>query len=232
MNTADFRFYGSLNDFLPPAGKNGWIVFSFRDHPAVKDSMEAIGVPHVEVNEIFINDIPAGFYKPLEAHDRVEVYPLVVTNNSPGKFVLDVHLGKLARLLRLLGIDALYDRHFTDRAIVTRALEGRIVLTRDIGLLKYRDIAWGYWLRSQEPTEQVKEVLLRFALREVIRPFSRCMACNGSIEPVEKEKILPQLEKNTAAHFREFYQCRACKKIYWKGSHYGKMLAMIEKLVG
>lgn len=231
MHTASFRFHGTLNDFLPHRSKNQWINYAFNNIPAVKDSIEAIGVPHVEVKDIFINDKASHFYDPLQMHDMVEIYPFTQITSSPKKFVLDVHLGKLAALLRLLGFDTAYQNNFTDRQIVEQANDERIVLTRDIGLLKHKTIQWGYWLRSQQPKEQAREVLHRFALLQAVHPFARCISCNGLIEPVKKEKIISQLNTNTATIFHAFYQCQHCGKIYWQGSHYEKMLATIAQLI-
>lgn len=141
MYTAQFKFHNSLNDFLLPRNKHSWIRYSFNDTPAVKDAIEAIGIPHVEVKETFINGNVVGFYHPLQENDKVEVHPFVHIPSSPQKFILDVHLGKLARLLRLLGFDTLYQNNFTDATIIELAVQDeRIVLTRDIGLLKNKSI--------------------------------------------------------------------------------------------
>ncbi len=221
MPTAQFTFHGSLNDFLRPENKYCPIRYSFNNAPAVKDAIEALGIPHVEVNNIFVNGHAVLFSHPLHAGDVVEVHPFLQISFSPPCFVLDVHLGKLARLLRLLGFDTLYQNNFTDKQIVRIAKEQeRIVLTRDIGLLKHKSIQWGYWLRSQQPVAQAKEIVQRFSLENNIHPFSRCLSCNGLIQPVHKQDILDQLPPNTVIYFHEFYQCRDCKKLYWKGSHY------------
>lgn len=231
MPEARFTFYGALNDFLLPRDRDSQISYSFTNMPAIKDAIEAIGIPHVEVKEISINGHPVGFYHPLQDGDTVEAYPFATIPLTSAKFILDVHLGKLARLLRLLGFDTLYENKFSEKAIAATAKQqNRIVLTRDVGLLKYKSIEHGYWLRSQEPLEQVKEIVEKFALKDFIHPFTRCMVCNGIIERVAKEKILDQLPPATAAYFNEFYQCQNCKRIYWKGSHYERMMRFIESI--
>ena len=145
--------------------------------------------------------------------------------------MLDVHLGGLARLLRLLGIDALYKNNLHDREIVALAVEeGRAVLTRDIGLLKQKVLQYGYWLRSQHSEEQVTEVLNRFSLCQGIRPFSRCITCNGLLAEVPKAHILHHLPDDTKRIFQEFYQCTQCGKVYWKGSHYHNMQKVVERI--
>jgi hypothetical protein len=230
MHTARFRFYGSLNDFLRPRNKDAWISYTFTNTPAIKDAIEAIGIPHTEVKEIIINQHPAPFYHLLQPNTLAEVYPYDQIPSAPQKFILDVHLGKLARLLRLLGFDTLYENNYTDRMIAdTLKAETRIVLTRDINLLKHKVIEWGYWLRSQHPPNQLREVLHRYRLADKIQPFTRCLACNGCIDLVNKEAIADKLQPDTARYFNEFYQCRSCKRVYWKGSHYERMLQWVEK---
>ena len=232
MATAQFTFHGSLNDFLPQAKKNSGISYFFSNAPAIKDAIEAIGIPHPEIKEIFVNNRAVTFKYLLSAGDSVEVYPFIQIHPSPQKFVLDVHLGKLARLLRLLGFDTLYQNDFSDKEIIAFAREQeRIVLTRDVGLLKHKIIQCGYWLRSQLSPEQAKEVIRRFALAGSIRPFSRCLVCNGLLEPVAKERVLDQLPANTIMYFTDFYQCTNCKQVYWKGSHYEKMIQTVKAMV-
>lgn len=232
MPTAQFTFHGNLRDFLLPGKKHSPISYSFNNTPAVKDAIEAIGIPHVEVNTIVINGHTVSFSHPLHAGAVVEVYPFLQIPFASSCFVLDVHLGKLATLLRLLGFDTLYQNNFTDKQIVSIAKEQeRIVLTRDIGLLKHKSIQRGYWLRSQQPVAQVKETVHRFSLGNNVHPFRRCLSCNGLIQPVAKQDILDQLPPNTVLYFHEFYQCRNCKKVYWKGSHYERMLQLISDIL-
>ena len=233
MYAAQFRFHGSLNDFLLPSRRNEVISFAFHQAPAVKDSIEALGIPHVEISEIRVGSQPAGFYYPLQQGDRVEVFPFTRPQSTSGRVILDVHLGKLARLLRLLGIDSLYRNDFSDRDIIELARkEDRVVLTRDIGLLKNKSVQWGYWLRSQDSLKQLGEVLQRFELKNAFRPFGRCLSCNGTIQAVEKRDVVEVLPPHTQKYFNEFYQCQACKKVYWKGSHYEKMLHTVAKALG
>ena len=230
---AAFRFYGSLNDFLPARKKAQWIQQDFPSSPSIKDAIEALGVPHVEVSKLIVNGSPVDFYYLLQAGDQIEVFPDEESfpDNFPKTFVLDVHLGKLARLLRMLGFDTAYQNNYHDKEIVEKAVsEKRIVLTRDVGLLKYKSIACGYWLRSQIPEEQLTEVIKRFALCGDIHPFSRCMDCNGNLRTIEKNEIIHQLPPLVKEYYREFYQCDHCKKIYWKGSHFDHMQQFIEKI--
>ncbi len=151
------------------------------------------------------------------------------------KFILDVHLGKLARRLRMFGFDTLYETDYADPQIVEIALaDGRTILTRDRGLLQRRPVASGqvpgYLVQAEQVDERVREVLTHFGLIDEIAPFRRCMACNGPIEPVAKAEIVDQLEPLTAAHYDEFYRCANCGRVYWRGSHFDKMQASIDDL--
>jgi uncharacterized protein len=240
---AFFSFYGNLNDFLLKKDRHKRIAHSFNGIPAVKDAIEAIGIPHVEVEWIFINGVPSFFYSSLQPGDTVDVYPKDtppaqsraprVRDNSltPRSFVLDNHLGALARLLRLLGLDTLFNPTDTDQQLARISAEDhRIVLTRDIPLLKQKIITWGYWLRSQQPQEQLMEVIRRYDLAPSFRPFTRCLSCNGFIHPVAKDSVLEQLPPGTQEYFNEFYRCSGCGKVYWKGSHYERMMQFIQRV--
>jgi len=240
---ASFCFHGSLNDFLLPLKRDTSIAYVFNDTPAIKHAIESIGVPHAEVNVIIVNGVPVDFGYPLRDKDEVEVYPLFSKSVFPetwsllnnhflsGKFILDVHLGKLARILRLLGFDTFYENDYDDKVIVQIAeAEKRIVLTRDVNLLKHKSITMGYWLRSQFAEEQLKEVAGRFKLNGKFKPFERCVECNGKIIRVEKEAVIDKLLPKTILYYHDFFQCTCCKRIYWRGSHYEQMLQFIERM--
>jgi len=245
MRGVVFRFYEELNDFLPLARKKVSFEYAFRGTPAVKDAIEAVGVPHTEVDLVVVNGRSVGFEYQLRDGDRVAVYPTFeALDISPAtrlkarplretRFIADVHLGKLARLLRMMGFDTLYDRDFEDAEIVARSTgELRIILTRDRGILKHGSVSHGYWVRSTAPREQAREVLDRFDLRSQIKPFARCMLCNGGIVEVARVDVSEKLLPRTAANFDDFYGCASCGKIYWRGSHYDKMRALIDTLRG
>jgi uncharacterized protein with PIN domain len=231
---AFFHFHHELSDFFTEPDTALSVQYGFDGKPSMKDAIEALGVPHTEVDAIVVNGAPVGFGYHLADGDAVSVYPaslgpgLTSTVALRGKprplFVVDVNLGKLARLLRMLGFDAAYRNDFNDREIAQLAAgEGRIVLTRDRRLLRFKVIEHGYWLRSDDPAAQIREVVRRYGLGPIIKPFRRCLVCNGVIEPVEKEKILERLEPKTILYFDDFFVCSGCSKIYWKGSHYDHM---------
>lgn len=240
---AYFTFYKQLNDFLSKYQKNKTIFYEFNGKPSVKDSIEAIGIPHTEVEHIMVNGVPVGFSYHIKNRDEIHVYPLYpdIKPSVPVKlrqeiehaeFISDVNLGKLARLLRMCGFDTLYNNSYDDHYIARLAAgSGRIVLTRDRRLLKYNDIIYGYWLRSDDPHKQLKEVLDRYSIYESINEFKRCIRCNGFINKVDKETISDILEPLTKKYYNEFYRCDSCRQIYWKGSHYEKMKNYLDSLV-
>lgn len=240
---AKFRFYEELNDFLPSNKKKKFFEYNFECNPSVKDVIESMGVPHTEVDLILVNGDSVTFSYHLKDNDVVSVYPvfesLDISNVThlrekplrEPKFVLDVHLGKLAKYLRMLGFDTLYQNSFEDSEIIKISLEQkRTILTRDVALLKNSKVMHGYWIRSQEPKEQLKEVIHRSDLLDAIRPFYRCKDCNGIIKKVPKESVLEKIQPGTRKHFNEFFQCNSCGKVYWKGSHFNKMNDFIEDL--
>ncbi len=244
-NRADFRFYEELNDFLPEGKRKTTFSLIFKGNPAVKDVIESIGVPHTEVDLILANSKSVDFFYQLKNGDIVSVYPVFESLDISSaahlrakplrrtKYILDVHLGKLANYLRMLGFDTLYRNNYHDSRIVSIAVaEKRIILTRDVGMLKIKEVTHGYWIRSQDPKKQLQEVINRFDLKSSIKPFHRCMTCNGIIEKVNKESIRDDLEEMTKKHYNDFCRCGSCGKIYWQGSHYDKMKRFIVDLQG
>ena len=147
------------------------------------------------------------------------------------KFVVDVHLGKLARLLRLFGFNTVYSNDFSNSELINISREGeRILLSRNITLSKKEEIR-SFVISSEEPLEQLQQVITHFNLKADFRPFSRCTICNGTLQVVSKETIAHSLQKNTSQFFNDFRQCIVCGRIYWKGSHYQKMLKTIQSMV-
>jgi uncharacterized protein with PIN domain len=240
---AHLRFYAELNDLLPSDKRQRSTAYRFTGRPSIKDAIEGCGVPHTEVDLIVVDGAFVGFDYRLRPGDRVAIYPVFESLDvSPAvqlrpeplrrtAFILDGHLGKLARLLRMLGLDALYCQDSEDSEIVHLvASEQRIILTRDRGLLKHASVTHGYCVRSLEPPQQAREVLRRFDLYAQVRPLSRCIHCNGGLERVDKNAILSQLPPRTSLYYDVFHRCLRCGRIYWPGSHYQNMLATIARL--
>lgn len=245
MKKARFRFYEELNDFLPPHRKKKSFTYTFKLQPSIKDAIEAIGVPHAEIDLIIVNGESVDFTYQLKDNDEVAVYPvfealdispIIHLREKPlrqVKFILDVHLGKLAKDLRLLGFDTTYQNQLDDQAIIKHANdENRIILTRDIGLLKNKKVTHGYWLRTTNPDQQIKEILTRFDLYQSINPLTRCLLCNELLQPIKKEKIIAKIPQKTAEAIDDFFICKTCKKIYWHGSHVDRMLKRIKMIIG
>jgi uncharacterized protein len=241
--TVQIRFYEELNDFLPPEQRKITFQQPFKQSGSIKDMIEALGVPHTEIDLILVNGHSVDFKYLVQDGDRISVYPVFealditpVTRLRPAplraiRFVLDTHLGRLAAYLRLFGFDSLYRNDYDDQILADiSANQHRILLTRDKQLLMRKQITHSYYVRATQPRKQLVEVLTRFDLRKTQQPFTRCMHCNGEIRPVAKEKIAPRLLPRTKAWYHEFWQCAQCHKIYWKGSHYQRMQQLINAI--
>jgi len=233
MLTAQFLFHGALNDFLPARLKATPIPCSFAPHQTVKHLVESLGVPHLEVGQVLVNGQPVTDSRRLPNGCLVDAYPREQESltKEEARFVLDNHLGKLAAMLRMLGFDTLYRNDYQDDELAnTAATEGRILLTRDRRLLMRKAIPRGYCVRQDDPQEQIRAVLQRYNLFRHISPFQRCLRCNHALQPVAKVQVLDRLEPLTRRYFDEFSLCPACDQVYWKGSHYERMQALVAEL--
>lgn len=223
----DVRFYADLVDLAGAAEQE----VPFGAPRSVKDLIESLGVPHPEVALILVNHRAVTFDHTIEAGDRVAVFPPFrrldlagVTTVRPDppepRFVLDVHLGTLARRLRLLGFDCWYRTRADDDELAAVATgQRRVLLTRDRGLLMRRAIVHGYCPRSDDPELQALEVVRRYDLVADLRPFTRCIRCNGLLRAVAKVDVLDELPPRTRVEHERFTRCRDCGQIYWPGSH-------------
>ncbi len=243
MPQSTFRFYAELNDFLPKNRRFNAFVVPFELPASVKHMIESLGVAHTEVDLILANGEPVDFGYIVQDGDRISVYPVFESLDiSPAarlrpeplrrpRFVLDAHLGRLAVYLRMLGFDTLYRNDYADEELaLISSQENRILLTRDRGLLKRSLVSRGYYVRAQDPRRQAVEVVQRFDLRRAFKPFSRCLRCNGLLEPVEEDTVAGQLLPGTQKYFHEFSRCRSCGQVYWKGAHYQRMVQLIESI--
>lgn len=239
---ATFRFYEELNDFLAPERRRREFVCRCARGATVKHMIEALGVPHTEVELVLVNGESVGFERLLHADDRVAVYPrfealdvtpLLRVRAHPlrvTRFVADAHLGGLARLLRMAGFDTLYDNHFHDSEIAAIAVrEGRILLTRDRELLKWREITHGCYVHALKPAEQLREIARRLDLAGSARPFTLCLHCNSPLLVLDKALALPRVPPAVRNLHERFSTCGICRRIYWEGSHWRRMSTLLRE---
>jgi len=244
MKQAEVRFYSELNEFLAPWRRGRTTAYSFDVSGSVKDLIEALGVPHTEADLVLANGESVDFSYRVRDGDRISVYPpfegldissLLRLRRQPLRdlrFVADAHLGRLAAYLRIAGFDTVYRRDCQDEELASvSANEKRILLTRDRGLLKRNIVTRGYCVRATNSRQQFAEVLQRFDLAGAVAPFQRCVHCNELLEPTRKELISDRLQPETKQYFEEFSTCPGCHRVYWKGSHYRRMLRLIDSVI-
>jgi len=232
MEIAFIRFYEELNDFLPPSKRKMLYAVQFRETPGVKSIIESEGVPHTEVDLILVNGVPVTFREKIRPGDHISVYPVFESFDISAinvirlrplrepRFVLDVHLGKLARYLRMLGFDSVYDNLYDDKEINRiSGNEKRSVLTRDRKLLMRKDLERGYWIRSEMILDQVAEVIRRFDLVNSIRCYTVCTLCNGVLHIVDEATVRMKFPGYRFLPGTVFYRCVKCSHLYWSGSH-------------
>lgn len=244
MVTATFRFYEELNDFLAPERRRHAFDCPCARAATVKHMIEALGIPHTEVEMVLVNGESAGFERMLKEGDRVAVYPkfeafdvslLLRLREQPlrvVRFVADAHLGGLARLLRMAGFDTLYDNNFDDNEIeVIATQQGRVVLTRDRELLKRRSITHGCYVHALKPAQQLCEIFERLDLARSVRPFTLCLHCNAPLRAIDKALVLQRIPPRAGAIYQQFSTCDVCQRVFWKGSHWKSMRGLLDKIV-
>ena len=233
--------HGELNDFIGRDRRIPCFEYLVKGQPSVKDVIESFGIPHPEVCLIHVNGKSVNFEFQVEHLDRIEVFPasqLAVSGQDEcvlpfrpeqTKFLLDVHLGGLTRLLRLAGIDSGFEKDDPGDEVLARrsSEEDRILLTRDINLLKRSVVRYGYWLRKTGSKNQFREIVDRYDLRPLFKPFSRCVHCNELVKPVEKSDIVGRVRADTLSYYKQFWICPACEHIYWKGSHFERINSLL-----
>lgn len=213
----------------------------FEERASIKDMIESLGVPHPEVDFINVNGEYVNFSYIVSDGDIINVYPIYAKSTiipsisvmpeplSIIRFVLDIHLGKLATSLRLLGFDTLYRNDYEDEKLAEISYsQARILLTRDKGLLMRSLVTYGYYVRNTNPQQQIVEVLQRYDLFKLVLPFKRCLRCNGLLEPVDKQSIVDKLPETVRSQVDVFQRCQDCDRIYWKGSHYERLQQFID----
>jgi uncharacterized protein with PIN domain len=243
MTFAYFRFYEELNEFVKPERRKRSFRHDFNTRASVKEMIEAFGVPHTEVDLILVDGTSVDFSYKVGNGEHISVYPMFESMDVTSiqrlrpkplrnsRFVVDGHLGKLARYLRLLGFDTLYCTESDDDELVRiSTLEHRILLTRDRALLKRKQITHGCYIHSTEPRHQLYALVERLDLYRAVQPFQRCMRCNGLLKAVERSGIAQRLKPKTIRCFDEFKICGSCEHIYWKGTHYVRLASLVEQV--
>jgi len=240
-------FHEDLLYFLrkPPKNTKQRLARVFERTASVKDLIESQGVPHTEVGRIELEGKEKSFGYIPNHGETMHVYPLTppvdVTKPSllrpnPAtevSFVVDVNVGRLAKLLRLLGFDTLYDPSWQDKELANLASKyNKILLTKDRELLMRKSINWGKLIRSISPWDQLAEVIFFYGLSEQIKLFTRCTNCNQVLEPVPKEEVLDQLEPLTRLMYNQFTRCPGCGKVFWRGSHHKRIEEKLRSIAG
>ncbi len=230
MAQARFRFHGELVSFLAPERRAGAFSHGCARAATVKHAIESLGVPHTEAGRLLVNGQPATLDRIVREGDDIEVFPREEgwPADEPLLFLADAHLGGLARFLRMLGFDTLYDNALHDREILELAArERRTVLTRDRELLKCREIARGCFVHERRPEAQLREVAARFGLATRMKPFTLCLHCNLPLETLERDAALEHVPPGIAERYGTFVRCPGCRRIYWEGSHWQRMREML-----
>lgn len=242
FKTVRLRFYAELNNFLTQNERQKSFDYSFPGPITVKEVIESMKVPPSEVDLILANGKPVGFDYHVNDSDYISVYPVFEQFDISSvsqlrkiplritRFILDAHLGKLAKYLRMFGFDTLYRNDYPDETIRKIAGEElRIILTRDRDLLNHKDVTHGYYVRAIHPKDQLAEIINKFDLYSQTDPLTRCLNCNHLLLNAGKEEIREEVDPDTFRIYNEFYRCPDCRKIYWKGSHYDHMKEFIRK---
>jgi len=244
MPKGTFRFYEELNDFLPKHKRKTDFEVPFQGKRSIKDIIEALGVPHTEIDLILVNGNSVDFNYILQDEDRVSVYPvfeyLNITNVTRlrkiplrrNKFIADINLGDIVKYMRVLGFDLYYDPLLSIREIIELSKrENRIILTKSRKLLKFKEVSHGIFIRPGTTPEQIRRILDYLDIQDNIKPFSRCLRCNTVLNVVPKENILDRIPPRTKKFCDEYVQCPSCNKIYWKGTHFIHMKKIVRQIL-
>jgi uncharacterized protein len=244
MPHATFRFYAELNDCLRRAQRQGPFIYAFDEGATVGDAIESLNVPANQIDLLLVNGESTGLDRVLHEGDYLSLFPVFesfdIANVSKvrdkplrtPRFVLDVHLGKLAHYLRMLGFDSAFNKDADDDSLMKQSREeGRALLSKDRRLLQREEITRQYGVRENDSRLQLIEVLDRFDLYGSVSPFTRCIECNTLLVPIGKEEVRRFLPPNVQAHCNDCQLCLTCTRVYWRGSHYHRMTQFIDNLL-
>ena len=231
------RIADELLLFLPAARRRAVQEVPHDGTSTLGHVVESLGVPLPEIGALVVDGervdpghLPqAGAEVAVLAVPRPQPVPLPDGQTAP-RFLLDVHLGTLARRMRLLGLDTAYHNDMDDPALVVQANEeGRILLTQDRGLLRRRALWFGAYVRGSKPDDQLRDLLGRFAPE--LRPWTRCTACNGVLATVDKQEVERDLADGTRRSYDVYGRCTDCGQVYWRGAHGGHLERIVREAV-
>jgi uncharacterized protein with PIN domain len=237
------RCYAELNDLLPAAERQRTLTLELVPPVTVRSLAAARGIPPGRIELALVDGRSVPLEAELDAGARVSLYPvfesmdvtpLLRLRDRPlrrVRFVADAHLGRLARYLRLLGFDTLFENDPGDAALARiSAHQGRILLTRDRALLERRLVTHGLWVPATRPRSQLVWVVERLDLWRLFRPFTRCTVCNGVLREVTRNSLQGRVPPRVLAAFDAFWRCRGCGRVYWRGSHYDRLRMLVDQL--
>lgn len=237
------RAYAEVNDALPPARRQRTFALELPEGARVGGLLEWLGLPLDGIELVLVDGVPTCLDQPLAEGARVSLYPMFESLDTAPlprlhpeplrrvRFVADAHLGRLARHLRLLGFDTLFGNDPGDAELArVSAEEGRILLSRDRALLARSAVTHGLRVPFTRPREQLGWVVERLDLYRLIRPFTRCMLCNGILDPVDLAEVRDRVPERVADAFQRFRRCRGCGRLYWEGSHYQRLSALVDEI--
>jgi uncharacterized protein with PIN domain len=243
LRALNVRCYAELNDYLPEGCRQKALEVPFSGKLTAGRLIADLGIPASAVEILLVNGMSSRLDRDLRDGDRVSLYPmfesfdvtpLLRLHERPlrrVRFVADAHLGRLARYLRLLGFDTLFENDPGDVELARiSSQEGRILLSRDRCLLERRILTHGLWVPSVRPREQLSYVIHRLDLRSLFRPFTRCTVCNGKLSEVGKDISDLPVPPRVKSLFDTFWRCDDCGRVYWQGSHYDHLRAFVDQL--
>jgi uncharacterized protein with PIN domain len=237
------RCYAELNDYLPGGRRQKEFLVPLSEAASVGGLIDGMGIRMAAVEVVLVNGVSCGLDRTLRDGDRVSLYPmfesfdvapLLHLREEPLRrlrFVADAHLGRLARYLRLLGFDTLFENDPGDAELARiSAQEGRILLSRDRRLLMRRILTHGLLIPVTRPREQLVYLVDRLDLCGLFKPFTRCTVCNGKLASVDRETSRLQVPERVKSAFDAFWHCDGCGRFYWQGSHYERLRTLVEQL--
>jgi uncharacterized protein with PIN domain len=226
--TASIHIDPDLRFLLPVRHRGGVVAVVPDATSSIAHVVESLGVPLTEVGELRVAGVRIAPQRTLGTGDAVDVRPVRRPQRlDEERFLLDIHLGALARRMRLVGLDTAYPADADDAELVAQAsAEHRVLLTRDRGLLRRRALPAGAYVRGDRADEQLADVVDRFA--PALRPWTRCPACNGMLIPATMDEVEDRLEPGTRRTYTQFSRCPDCGRTYWRGAHAARLTAVIE----